>query len=245
LSQPICMKWPSLRSIVLHWTRTLSADLTSPNVACPDCDLLQSIPVLPPGGKANCVRCNCQLAKRPPGPDDLPLALAFAALLIFVIANTSPLMDLSVVGRSASTTIAGGALEMWNEGQRVTGVLVAFCAVIAPGGYLLFMLTLLIAARRSPVPHWAGLMLRWVHHFEMWSMLEVMMLGILVALIKIAELATVDAGIGMYAVGLLVLLFPAIYVTFDPRALWQRLEWYDGEMPPLAAAEAAAAGRSP
>ena len=45
---------------------------------------------------------------------------------------------------------------------------------------------------------------------------EVMMLGILVALIKIAELATVNAGIGMYAVGAIVLLFPAIMVTFDP-----------------------------
>ena len=50
-----------------------------------------------------------------------------------------------------------------------------------------------------------------------WSMNEVMMLGILVALIKIAELATVDAGIGMYAVGAMVLLFPAIMVTFDPE----------------------------
>ena len=46
-----------------------------------------------------------------------------------------------------------------------------------------------------------------------WSMIEVMLLGILVALIKIAELATVDAGIGMYAVGALVVLFPAITVT--------------------------------
>ena len=53
------------------------------------------------------------------------------------------------------------------------------------------------------------------------------MLGILVALIKIAELATVDAGIGMYAVGALVMLFPAIMVTFDVREIWQRVEWDD------------------
>jgi paraquat-inducible protein A len=210
-------------------------------VGCPDCDLLQRIAPLPPGGKARCARCGCLLAKRPPGPDDLPLALAVGALIVFLIANTSPLMDLSVLGRSSSTTIIGGAWQMWQEGQRVTGALVAFCAVIAPGGYLFFMLTLLLAAQRSPVPHWVALMLRWVHHFEIWSMLEVMMLGILVALIKIAELATVEAGIGMYAVGLLVLLFPAIYVTFDSRALWKRLEWYDGEMPAQAAAEAAPA----
>jgi paraquat-inducible protein A len=150
---------------------------------------------------------------------------------MFVIANTSPLMDLSVFGRSASTTVAGGALEMWKEGEQLTGILVAFCAVIAPGGYVAFMLTLLLGARRSPVPLWVGTMLRWVHHFEMWSMLEVMMLGILVALIKIAQLATVQAGIGMYAVGALILLFPAIVVTFDVRELWQRLEWDDDGVP--------------
>jgi len=50
-------------------------------------------------------------------------------------------------------------------------------------------------------------------------------LGILVALIKIAQLATVHAGIGMYAVGALILLFPAIVVTFDVRELWRRVEW--------------------
>jgi paraquat-inducible protein A len=151
------------------------------------------------------------------------------AAVVFVIANTTRLMDLSVFGRSASTTIIGGAYEMWKEGQQITGILVLFCAVIAPGGYIAFMLTLLLGARRNPVPLWVGAMLRWVHHFETWSMLEVMMLGILVALIKIAQLATVQAGIGMYAVGTLILLFPAIVVTFDIRELWQRLEWDDDE----------------
>jgi paraquat-inducible protein A len=162
----------------------------------------------------------------------MPLALTIAALIAFVVANTSPLMDLSAVGRTASTTIAGGAYEMWMEGEPIVGVLVAFCAVIAPGGYLLFMLTLLLAALRPSPPRWIAELLRWAHHFQVWSMLEVMMLGILVALIKIAQLATVQAGIGMYAVGALILFVPAIMVTFNPRELWQRIEWVDGEMPP-------------
>jgi paraquat-inducible protein A len=219
----------------------LDPRLIASSVACPDCDLLQRIPPLPPGGRARCLRCGHQLAKRAAAPEDLTLALSSAALIVFILANTSPLMDLSVVGRTASTTIVGGAYEMWLQGEEITGVLVAFCAVIAPGGYLLFMLTLLLAARRSPAPYWVGEMLRWVSHFQIWSMLEVMLLGILVALIKIAELATVEAGIGMYCVGALVLLIPAIMVTFNPRALWQRVQWVDGETPPVQAAEPAAA----
>jgi paraquat-inducible protein A len=177
------------------------------------------------------VRCGRLLAKHPAGSRDLPLALTVATAITLVVANAFPLMDLHVVGRSASTTIAGGAYEMWMQGERITGVLVMFCAVIAPAGYILFMLTLLLAARRSPIPQWAGEMLRWAGHLQVWSMLEVVMLGILVALIKIAELATVQPGIGMYAFGAVVLLIPAIMVNFDSHELWQKAEWMDGEIP--------------
>jgi paraquat-inducible protein A len=206
-----------------------------PSVACPDCDLLQRIPELPPGGKAACVRCRRVLLTRPAGSRDLPLALTIATAITLIIANALPLMELHVLGRSASTTIVGGAYEMWLQGQRIVSVLVLFCAFIAPIGYVLFMLILLLAARRSPIPRWAGEMLRWISHLQVWSMLEVVMLGILVALIKIAELATVDPGIGMYAFGAAVLLIPAIMVHLDKHDLWQRVEWMNGE-PPTAAA---------
>jgi len=212
------------------------------SVACPDCDLLQRIPPIPPGEKACCPRCGSVLARQPAGPPDLPLALAITAALVFIVANTTPLMDLAVLGRTASTTVIGGALEMFREGEQITAILVAFCAVIAPGGYIAFMLTLLLGARQDPVPVWVAAMLRWVHHFEMWSMLEVMMLGILVALIKIAQLATVHAGLGMYAVGALILLFPAIVVTFDSRALWRRVEWDHDDASAVPASGATTAG---
>jgi len=122
-----------------------------------------------------------------------------------------------------------GAVEgrVGQQGEKVTAVIVAFCAIIAPGSYILFMLTTLLAVRRPPAPHWVGELLRWAHSMQPWSMLEVMILGILVALIKIAELATVEPGIGMYAVGGLVVLFAAIMITFDPREVWRRIEWTD------------------
>jgi paraquat-inducible protein A len=200
-------------------------------VACPDCDLLQRLPELPPGGKARCPRCRHTLATQPTDSLDRALALTLTAAIVFIVANTSPLMGLSAVGRQASTTIIGGAYEMWLQGQDVTAMIVAFCAVIAPASYILFMLTVLIAVRRPPAPHWVGEMLRWADSMQPWSMSEVMMLGILVALIKIAELATVEPGIGMYGVGGLIALFAAIMVTFHPREVWQRIEWADGSPP--------------
>jgi paraquat-inducible protein A len=200
-------------------------------IACPDCDLLQCLPDLPPGAKARCPRCACTVATRMAEPIDRPLALTVAAAIALIVANTTPLMGLSVVGRQASTTIIGGAHQMWLQGEQITGLIVVFCAVIAPAGYILFMLTVLLAARRPPAPRWVGELLRGAEFMQPWSMNEVMMLGILVALIKIAELATVEAGPGMYAMGALVLLFPAIMATFDTEEMWRRVRWADDSLP--------------
>jgi len=207
-------------------------------VACRECDLLQRVPPLPVGGKARCARCGFTLAARPADPIARPLALSITAAIVLVVANAAPLMDLSAVGRQVSTSIAGGVYEMWIRGEPVTAAVVAFYAIVAPACYILFMLAVLAAARRPPAPHWAGELLRWGLHMQPWSMFEVMLIGILVALIKIAELATVDPGIGLYALGALVVLIPAITVTFDPREVWQRVEWGGAHGSPGPRAEA-------
>ena len=207
-------------------------------IACRDCDLLQQIPPLPPGGKARCARCGETLAQRRADPLDRPLALTVAAASALLVANTTPLMSLSAVGREASTTIIGGAYEMWLQGSEITAVIVAFCAVIAPAAHCLFLLAVLLAVRRPPAPRWVGELLRSAHFFEPWSMTEVMMLGILVALFKIAQLAEVIPGIGMFAAGAFVVLLAAVMVSFDPREVWQRVQWADGTPPPAESAGA-------
>ena len=200
-------------------------------IACRDCDLLQRIPPLGPGAKALCARCGETLAHRRADPLDFPLALTIAATIAFIIANTMPLMGLSAVGREATTTIFGGAREMWQQGSEITALAVAFCAVIAPAGELLFLLIVLLAVRRPPAPHWVADMLRSARFFKPWSMTEVMMLGILVALVKIAELATVLPGVGMYAAGAFIFLLAGVLVTFDANEVWARVEWADGTIP--------------
>ena len=191
-----------------------------------------ALPGLPPGGKARCPRCGNTLATRPADPLDRPLALTLAAAIVFIIAHTTPLMGLSAVGRHASTTIAGGALEMWLQGEQITAVIVAFCAVIAPGGYILFMLTVLLAVRRPPAPHWVGEMLRW---------------GRLHAALvdergddprhpgrADQDRRAGDGGARHRDVcgGRAGRAVPAIVVTFDPREIWKRVEWADGAGPP-------------
>ena len=216
--------------------------MTVETIACPDCDLLQRIPPLPIGGKARCPRCTRTLVTQRADPLHRALVLTIAAAITLIVANTMPLMGLSAVGREASTTIIGGAYEMWLQGSQITAVIVAFCAVIAPAGHVLFLLIVLLAVRHPPAPHWVGELLRSAHFMQPWSMTEVMMLGILVALFKIAQLATVIPGLGMFAAGLFILLMAAILVSFDPRDVWERVEWADAEEPPIPGKVASSAG---
>jgi paraquat-inducible protein A len=197
------------------------------SVACRGCDLLQRIPPLPPGARAQCGRCGQPLAVRHADPLDRPLALTLTAAIALVIANVSPLMGLTVAGRDSTTTLAGGAYQMWEQGSEITAVMVAFCAVVAPALYVAMLLAVLVAVRHPPAPPWTGVLMRWADHLRPWSMNEVLLLGMLVALTKIAQLATVVPGAGLYAVGALVLLLPAIVSTFDAREVWRRIAWAD------------------
>ena len=200
-------------------------------VGCPGCDLLQRVPPLPRGATARCPRCSDVLAARPHGSAERPLALAAAAAIVFIIANCAPLMELSASGRESSTTIIGGSYALWQQGYEFTAAVVVFCSVIAPAIYIAFVLTVLVASRRAPAPHWVGDLARWVGLMRPWAMPEVMLLGILVALTKIADLATVIPDTGTYATGVLVVLLASIAATFDPAEVWTRVEWTDGRGP--------------
>jgi paraquat-inducible protein A len=194
-------------------------------IACLHCDLPQRLPDLAPGASARCPRCNKELWRRREDSLNRTLALTVAAAVLYVVAQSVPMLGLTVVGREASTTVIGGAEHLWNDGREIVAALVLFTAVIAPALQIIFVLAIVLGARRERPARWVGVLLR--HHpvTRTWSMIEVMLLGVLVALIKIAELATVIPGLALFALGGLVFLFAAIQASFDPREVWERVEW--------------------
>jgi paraquat-inducible protein A len=196
-------------------------------IACPHCDLLQHLPDLPPGASARCPRCARELWRRREDSLNRTLALTLGAAILYVVANSIPMLGLTVVGRQAATTVFGGAMHLWENGPRIVGVLVFFTAILAPALQILFMLGISIGALREQPPRWVGSLLR--HHpaTRTWSMIEVMMLGVLVALIKIADYATVIPGLALFILWVLVFLLAGIQSSFDPRGVWQRIQWQD------------------
>ena len=89
------------------------------------------------------------------------------------------------------------------------------------------MLLILIGCLRQQPPAWVGTLLRHLHFTRTWSMIEVMLIGVLVALTKIADYATVIPGVALFSLGGLVFLLAAMQSNFDPREVWDRVEWAD------------------
>jgi paraquat-inducible protein A len=194
-------------------------------LACPECDLVQRLPDLAPGASAHCPRCDFELQRRRDHRHHQLLPLAMAAAVLYVIANTSPMLGIAAVGREATTTVFGGAGQLWRDGREIVAALVLFTAVVAPGLQIAFALVFALVIERESAPGWVRTLLRHYPTAGTWSMIEVMMLGVLVALIKIAELATVIPGLAMFSLGALVFLLAAMQASFDPRELWDRVEW--------------------
>lgn len=204
-------------------------------IACPDCDLVQRLPRLAAGGSARCPRCDRELRRRREDSLNRTLALTLAAAVLYVVANAVPMLGLTVVGRAASTTVIGGAQQLWDDGRQVVAVLVLGTAVIAPALQIGTMLAIVLGARRARPPRWVGALLRYHPTTRIWSMIEVMLLGVLVALIKIADYATVIPGTALYALGALVFLLAGMQASFDPHAVWERVEWAS-DAPPVGVA---------
>ena len=212
-------------------------------IACQHCDLLQRLPDLAPGASARCARCDEELWCRREDSLNRTFALTVAAAVLYIVANSVPMLGLTIVGREASTTVIGGAQHLWADGREVVAGLVLFTAVVAPALQIGFMLAIVLGARREPSPRWVGTLLRHHRTTRTWSMIEVMMLGVLVALIKIADYATVIPGAALFMLGALVFLLAAIQVSFDPREVWNRIEWAETGAGPYASGDAATEAR--
>jgi paraquat-inducible protein A len=130
-------------------------------------------------------------------------------------------------------------MHLWRDGPRIVGVLVLLTAVVAPALQIAFMLGIVLGAERMRPPRWVATLLR--HHpaTRTWSMIEVMLLGVLVALIKIADYATVVPGVALFTLGALVFLLAGIQASFDPRDVWNRIVWADADARPDAIVDSA------
>lgn len=199
---------------------------------CDDCGLLQRLPPLPAHAIARCPRCASVLRRRRSEPTVRPFALAFAGLILMLIASREPFLDLRISGLDRQTTLITGPRELGIQGFLPLAVVVLATTLMAPTLRLLGILWVLAHLRRQPAPAYLARLFRWVELLKPWSMVEVFLLGVFVAYTKLVDIAQVTTGPALYALGGLMLVTAAVDSTLDPEAVWRRIDQRDSGLLP-------------
>jgi paraquat-inducible protein A len=192
-------------------------------IACHGCDLLQKRLRLNKGEVASCLRCGTPLYRYRPDRIDTPLALTLAGLLFFLVAVSTPFLSLSIEGRQQETLLVSGGKILFQQGFPAIAVLAVFTGVLAPLLQLCGTAFVLICLKCKRVSGPVGTIYRWVRHLQVWSMAEVYLLGILVAAVKLVEIADLQPGWGMYAFTAGIFLTVAATAVLNPDSIWEKL----------------------
>jgi len=193
-------------------------------VACDECDLLEAVPPLAIKTSARCRRCGALLYKRKVRSIERTLALTIAGLFLIGVANAYPFLGFSLQGNVVETTLLGGIELLYQNDKFAIAAVVLFTAVLVPVLQLAAGLYVFLPLYLDRRPAHLEQVFRWIHRLRPWGMIEVFMVGILVSMIKLSQLATIVPGIALWAFALLIFVLTAASATLDPIEVWERLE---------------------
>lgn len=189
--------------------------------ACPCCGLEQLVPDIPPGSKALCARCRSVVGRaHDPRARSRVVALAAAALALYPAAMVLPVLEIERLGHRSEATIWSGALELLREGSVAIGVIVLVCSIIIPAIKLVGILLLCTRLEWFERHHRASTyhLVEWLGR---WGMVDVLLVAVLVAAVKLGSWVNVAPGPGAAAFAAVVVLSMLASAVFDPAQIWE------------------------
>lgn len=184
-------------------------------------------PVLQDGESAECPRCGYELFSHRHNVVRRSLALVLTALLLYVPANFLPIMQLNLLGQTSQDTVWSGVIGLYESDMQGIAVVVFLCSMAVPLLKLLCQLLVLLSIRTDFGRSYGLLLYRIYHHMREWGMLEVYLMGILVAMVKLMDLADLSLGLGLFCFIALLLVQVWLEVTMSPHQIWQALSGED------------------
>ena len=164
------------------------------------------------------------LARESRNPIQSTLALAFAALILLVLANIFPFLEISLEGQVSESTIATGVIGLWNGGSQALAILIFFTTILAPALRILGLLYVVFPLSFGRVPPGVAGAVRFQESLVSWAMLDVYMLALLVILIKMAGFARIQFEMGAWCFVALFIVLTLVSAFYDREALWDRVE---------------------
>jgi paraquat-inducible protein A len=191
---------------------------------CPGCGLLQLVPQLDPGTTARCARCPTILRRVSTHKLEHVLALALSALILLVVMCSSQLMSVETAGIRRVADLFSGPEELVRQHMSPLAGVVLFVTVFAPLARLVATLYVLARAHQRQPPRHLRRIFAWAEKLRPWSMVEVFVLGVFVAYVKLGDLVTIGLRTGVYALLALTIVLVWLDSALDREAVWERLD---------------------
>ncbi|WP_421683694.1 paraquat-inducible protein A [Stutzerimonas urumqiensis] len=207
----------------------LPSDAFEPHklIACPECDLIMRKGVIAEGVALECPRCHYELLTHRTNVIGQSLALVLTALLLYIPANFLPIVNLSLLGRTTYDTVWTGVLGLYQSGMRSIALVVFLCSMVVPLLKLLCQLFVLLTVISKKGRRAGVFTYRVYHHMRDWGMLEVYLLGILVSIIKLNDMAQLSVGAGLACFVGLLLVQVWLEIKMSPQQVWEALTEQD------------------
>ena len=193
---------------------------------CETCGLMQQVEKLELGARAECCRCTSIIGSRKINSLGRTAAFSLAALILYIPANIYPILRMNYYGAYSENTVWEGCVNLFKDGQWFVAAIVFLASIVIPflkllGLFFLVITTKLRSARGRQQRTW---IYKIIAVIGPWAMLDVFLLSILVALVKLQQIATVLPGRGLLAFTGVVLLTILASASFDPKLIWEETE---------------------
>jgi len=200
-------------------------------IACDECDALhrrssvdgigdESDALVPSGRHYECRRCGATLGLARHATFDLPLSMALGGLVMLAIAHMNNILLIDIQGQLRSTTLWQAAWTLYDEGAWFMCGLVLFTTLLNPLIEMGAVVWVLLPLRTGQHAPGFDVVLRAMQAVKPWVMVEVFMLGVMVAFVKLNGLASVITGPGLWAFGGVMILAAAMASAFDREHVW-------------------------
>lgn len=186
--------------------------------SCKTCHLLSPVTM------KNCPRCNSTLHLRSPNSIQRTMALIFTAILFYIPANLFPIMTTTVLGDKTSSTIISGVVLFVEHGSYLVAFVIFTASVLIPIAKIIIILWLCYATSKQSRLSTAELtrLYRATEFIGKWSMIDIFVVAILVALVQVSGIITIEPGAAAQAFAGVVLLTMIAAHQFDIRLMWDK-----------------------
>ncbi len=199
-------------------------------ICCPVCSLLQTVDVEPAQARCNvaeCPRCGAVLREWKARSVVPTAAFALAALILYIPANLYPILRMERYGAYTENTVWSGVVSLWNYGYFFVAAIVFLASMVVPLVKLLGLF-FLVSSAEARTARWRRArtrLYRFIEAIGPWAMLDVFLVAVLVALVRLGALATVIPGPGLAAFTGVVVLTLLASALFDPRFIWRSRDY--------------------